>query len=329
MWRRALLILLVVLGGSGLALSSGSGPAAAAECPMPPGHVQVIRQGNVVVETIYCPPGWEDWGYEPDPDGGDSGGGDLHVCTFGGAEIPCSNAAGVWDGSCYVKPLSPQPPMDDSRWEGHEDGVIVSCVNVADASGAACSEGGACTYTYKWIASMPGSGPSPETVARQAVASMGLSMGEIGITGGDPSGTGWRTVIGLPIWLWVADPGPSTTGPNTATASVGTVSVTATATLERIEWTMTSPHGVVTTTCAGPNAPGTVYAASDGAQPSPTCGFQSTQVQTSGDITITGTAYWSIEWTGAGQAGSFAMQPMMRSTQLEVIEVQTVRTQGG
>src|SRR5690606_10426606 len=75
-WRRALLVVLVVLGGSGLALSTGAPPSAAVECPMPPGYVQVIRQGNVVVETVYCPPGWEDWGYEPDPGSGDTGGGD-------------------------------------------------------------------------------------------------------------------------------------------------------------------------------------------------------------------------------------------------------------
>lgn len=157
---------------------------------------------------------------------------------------------------------------------------------------------------------------------------MGLSMGQIGITGGDPDGTGWRTVIGLPIWLWVENPGPSTTGPNSATASVGTVSVTATATLERIEWSMSTPGRVVTTTCSGSNAPGTVYADAYGAQPSPTCGFQAPQVQASGDVTVTGTAYWSIQWAGAGQVGSFGLEPMSQSTQLEVIEVQTLRTEG-
>lgn len=329
MWRRVLLVLLVVLGGTGVALTSGSSSAVAAECPMPPGYVQVIQDNGVVYETVYCPPGWEDWGYEPDPGSGDTGGGEVRVCTFAGEEIPCSTAAGVWDGSCYVKPLSPQPPKEDPRWEGHEDGVIVSCVNVSDATGGACSEGGACTYTYKWIAAMPGAGPSPETVARQAVASMGLGMGQIGVTGGDPEGTGWRTVVGLPIWLWVADPGPSTTGPNTATASVSTVSVTATATLERIDWTMTTPQGVVTTTCSGPNASGTVYAASYGAQPSPTCGFQAAEVQIRGEVTITGTAHWSVEWAGAGHVGSFDMEPMSQSAQLEVIEVQSIRTGGG
>ena len=164
-WRRAMLVVLILLGGSGLALTSGSSPVAAAECPMPPGYLQVIEEGGMVIETIYCPPGWEDWGYEPDPGGEDPGGGDVRVCTFAGAENPCSNAAGDWDGACYVKPLSPQPPKEDPRWEGRDDGVIVSCVNVADSAGGACSDGGACVYTYKWIAAMPGAGPSPETVA--------------------------------------------------------------------------------------------------------------------------------------------------------------------
>lgn len=161
MWRRVLLVLLGVLGGTGVALTSGSSSAVAAEYPMPPGYVQVIQDNGVVYETVYCPPGWEDWGYEPDPGSGDTGGGEVRICTFAGEEIPCSTAAGVWDGSCYVKPLSPQPPKEDPRWEGHEDGVIVSCVNVADATGGACSEGGACTYTYKWIAAMPGPAPPP------------------------------------------------------------------------------------------------------------------------------------------------------------------------
>lgn len=160
MLRRPLLVLLVVFGGSGVALTSGSSPAVAAECPMPPGYVQVISDGGIVYEAIYCPPGWEDWGYQPDPGGGDTGGGEVRVCTFAGAEIPCSTAAGVWDGSCYVKPLTAtakgRPTLARPRGRRHRQ-----LRQHRRRHRRACSEGGACTYTYKWIAAMPGAGPSP------------------------------------------------------------------------------------------------------------------------------------------------------------------------
>ena len=48
----------------------------------------------------------------------------------------------------------------------------------------------------------------------------------VGIT--PPPGPDSTTLVGLPTWMWVADPGPQTWGPITRTASSGSVTVTAT-----------------------------------------------------------------------------------------------------
>lgn len=154
-------------------------------------------------------------------------------------------------------------------------------------------------------------------------------MGDIGVTGGDPQGTGWRTVIGLPLWLWIANPAANTVGPITASASDRGLTVTATATLERIEWTLTDARGVLSLTCSGELAAGTPYESTYRDGPSPTCGWPSSEIQYSGDFTLTGTAYWAVEWDGGSEAGTLAVDPIADSMALEIVEVQTIRTDGG
>ncbi|MBP2407301.1 hypothetical protein JOF44_000204 [Brachybacterium fresconis] len=56
---------------------------------------------------------------------------------------------------------------------------------------------------------------------------MHLEAPEVASTPNDPDTLG---AVGLPVWLWVANPGPTTTGPNSTSATAGDVTVTATAT---------------------------------------------------------------------------------------------------
>jgi hypothetical protein len=154
---------------------------------------------------------------------------------------------------------------------------------------------------------------------------MNLTTGQIGSTppasSSNPSSVG---AVGLPIWLWVANRAENTTGPITRSASGGALTVTATGTLDRVEWTLTRPNGstVGAITCSGANAPGTPYDGRNSAEPSPTCGFGADLNNSPGNLTLTGTAHWSVEWRGGSQEGDIDFTAPGNSTQIRIGELQ-------
>ncbi|WP_233257543.1 hypothetical protein [Promicromonospora sp. AC04] len=160
-------------------------------------------------------------------------------------------------------------------------------------------------------------GPSPGEVAQIAVERMNLRAIDIGMSPA-PDGAG---IVGLPTWLWVQDPGEQTFGPITRTATAGSVTVSATARVERIVWDMGDGTQVV---CAGP---GTPYTASQGRSASPDCGH--TYTRESGYVpgrryTVTATSEWVVDWTGVGQSGSLDLDGLSRSVQVSVGEAQVL-----
>ncbi|WP_419707935.1 hypothetical protein [Promicromonospora sp. NFX87] len=246
-------------------------------------------------------------------DGGGGGGGDTK-CRFQGDEIPCSNGFGTWNGSCYVKQADPQPPKDDPIWDGHDDGVIVEClpyiciptggdnIPITDCPGR----------QIYWAPAPPpgGGGPTPEQLARQAIEQMNFRAGEIAMA---PQGV---SVVGFQTWLWVGDPGESTTGP--IERSVG--GVTATGTLDRIVYDMGDGQ---TVTCQGP---GTPYKESYGDADSPDCGHTYTRTsrnQPGLAYTVTATSYWTVNWAGGGQSGTIPLD-FTTSVQHQVAELQSI-----
>lgn len=263
-------------------------------------------------------------------DGGDPGGGDPQVCRDLGEVVPCSNEYGAWDGDCYVRNASPQPPAGDPAWEGHEpgDGTVLECTPPA------CAEAGGnletCEgHSYYWSASPAApAGPSAEELAQRAVAAMNLSMGQIGST--PPASTANQNpvgTIGLPIWLWIANRAENTTGPITRSAGGGGLTVTATGTLDRVEWTLTAANGttVGAISCDGANAPGTPYDGRNSDEPSPTCGFGADLNGSPGNLTLTGTAYWSVEWqSSGGQTGEIPFTTQPNSSQIRIGELQAL-----
>ncbi|WP_189668969.1 ATP/GTP-binding protein [Promicromonospora soli] len=156
---------------------------------------------------------------------------------------------------------------------------------------------------------------------------MNLSMGEIGSTPpastNDPNAVG---AIGLPIWLWIANRAENTVGPIVRSASDGGLTVSATGTLNRVEWTLTDANGatVGAITCDGANAPGTPYDGRNSAEPSPTCGFGADLNSSPGTLTLTGTAYWVVEWQGGGQTGQIDVPAQSNSTQVRIGELQAL-----
>jgi hypothetical protein len=112
-----------------------------------------------------------------------------------------------------------------------------------------------------WLAEPPPQETvDPAALAQRAVDSMTLLGPDIA----SPRAAGKYTV-GVPMWMWV-NQSATTYGPNTASASAGGITVTATAKVSKIVWKMGDGASV---TC---NGSGTPYTSSEGMAESPTCG---------------------------------------------------------
>ena len=231
--------------------------------------------------------------------------------TANGDAVPCRDGQSWWSDSwgCYAKPMAPQPPKTDPRWSGNTDGALYECYDplVARSGGIA--------ITYRWAATPPAgpaAPPDPRVLAQSAVAQMRLRAVAIGIV---PEPIAGRVgIIGMPTWMWVQDPNPSTLGPITRSASAGGFSVTATAKAERIVWQMGDGASV---TC---RAPGTPYADSFGRQSSPDCGHTYTR---QGTYAVRATSYWAVQWSGMGRSGSIPLN-FTQTTTITMGEVQVL-----
>ncbi|MFE1556107.1 ATP/GTP-binding protein [Streptomyces sp. NPDC058734] len=164
-----------------------------------------------------------------------------------------------------------------------------------------------------------GGGPviDPAVVARQAVDRMRLRPPAIGITP-KPGGKG---VVGMPVYMWT-ETGPETYGPNVASASVGPVSVTATARVSKIVWSMGDGRTVTCTTA------GTPYRPEYGKKASPDCGHRyekPSSTTASGTYHVTATSTWSIDWqvTGGAQGGQLT-EIRTSAVDIAVAEVQVL-----
>jgi hypothetical protein len=151
-------------------------------------------------------------------------------------------------------------------------------------------------------------GPSAEQIARSLIARIELRPIDIGLT---PLGADVMTVVGMPVWLWAAEPTPATWGP--ATISAG--GMTLTAKVQSVTWDM----GDGTTLTCGK---GTEWKRGMGGDPSPTCGHT---YSTQGHYTIRARSHWVATWSGYGRSGTI---PVTLSTtrQLDVGEIQVIQT---
>ncbi|WP_406368399.1 ATP/GTP-binding protein [Streptomyces sp. NBC_00647] len=170
-----------------------------------------------------------------------------------------------------------------------------------------------------FVADTPPGEPAvdPAVVAQQAVAKMKLAGPEIA----SPRAAG-TYIVGVPMWMWVHK-GPTTYGPNTASATAGGVTVTATAKVTKIVWRMGDGS---TVTC---NGPGTRYTAFYGKQASPTCGHTYSRTsadQKGGKYPVAATATWAVDWqvNGGGGTGQFT-EARQSQAQVAIGEVQVVR----
>ncbi|MCL2848616.1 MAG: hypothetical protein FWE61_01055 [Micrococcales bacterium] len=207
---------------------------------------------------------------------------------------------------------------------GRPGRVAAECVQTWDGARIDFELGGRGEF---WVNA---GGVDPAVLARRAVTQMQLRAPQIGMTGGSPPDG--MQIVGIPAWMWVADPGESTTGPIERFASEGGITVRATARLDRTVWTM--GDGTVVT-CPGARAPGTPYEGRYDKLPSPTCGHMYTRTsagQPNEAFTVIVTAYWVVEWSvvagGGGQSGTITQQ-MSRNTPKQVGELQALLVSPG
>jgi hypothetical protein len=234
-----------------------------------------------------------------------------------GVAVPCFDANWGWfsnhDG-CYYRLRDPQPAPTEAVWAGHYPDGAVYDVSCLDPTNGPATSGG-----WTWLASAPegfgATATTPGDVAARAVDQMALVGPAIGITV-TPDKTG---LVGVPVWLWTAV-SPTTWGPNTATASVPGLSVTATARATQIAWDM--GDGTVRV-CKGP---GTAYVA--GGVHSPTCEHvyvASSAGQPNDAYRVTATATWEVTWTGGGTSGTLTVT-RSSSTTVRIGELQVLVT---
>ena len=149
---------------------------------------------------------------------------------------------------------------------------------------------------------------------------------QLGLSPHVQSATG-EGVVNVPIWMWVTDPGASTTGPLTKRATLSGVTIEATGTVDRIEWSM---GGGEVVSCKGPGTPFT-RADAEGKSlkeipASPTCGHKyrkTSRCEKSGQFQVTATAYWNVHWTGGGMQGDIPLN-FSRSIPLRVADLRPV-----
>jgi hypothetical protein len=242
--------------------------------------------------------------------------GGAPACLRFGAPRPCQDPAfGTWSNAlqCYLKRTDPPPPPTSPLWGGHyPDGAIYDCVDpIVRGTG-----GG-----EFWLPGPPpGAALTPAQAAGLVVRRMVLRAAEIGIVPADKPGS--IGAVGAPVYMWTT-PGPTTFGPQVLTSSAGGTSITATAKVDRIVWTMGDGASVVCRT------PGTPYEDRYGFDSSPDCGYRYTRTSAGrpgNAYPITATSYWLIDWSGPGGSAGQIPLTLNSNTSIVVGELQALTT---
>lgn len=155
----------------------------------------------------------------------------------------------------------------------------------------------------------------PAVVAQQAFDQTTIPLPGIGLS--PPVGV--DQVVNIPTWLWV-----DAFQPVSATASVGSVSVTVTARPVRVDWSMGNGESV---TC--PNG-GTPYDRSRLAEAQRTsCSYtyrRSSASRAAGAFSVRATSVWRVTWAASGvsASGDFGLVSRSTDVSVRVAEIQTL-----
>lgn len=323
--KRGLGVLATALLAIALVVVGAVGPAAANTC-----HTD--DAGNQVCDVETGTPG--NPGTNPGPGAGPADftpGPTSCVDKFAKpapAEIPCSNGKGWWDNTrqCYWTLDNPQrsaPGRDPAV------GAFYSCDPLP--SFCASVPVGSCFGISQWLDTPPPGIQqyTPAQAAGKLAKTFVLTAIDIGMAPeqkvhtDDPAGTAAyrRTWVGIPVWLWVNNPTSSSWGPESKTATLGGVTVTATAKVQSLTWNSGDGQNV---TCGAGTAFNAAAYANQAAVDSPTCGLRYQHTSNGGTFTVTATTNWIVEWSGGGQSGNIQMPTTSSSTTVRVGELQSV-----
>ncbi|MFE9882292.1 ATP/GTP-binding protein [Streptomyces sp. NPDC005784] len=252
----------------------------------------------------------------------DVGAGNCHITEFcvsvgigGKSDGGGGQAGGSQDDSnsklqCKYTKVEPKPPANHPAWKGKDrkknNLYLMECTDGGQINPA--------SFVVVPTDQNPVPQVDPQELAQRAVDSMTL----LGPNIASPRAAG-RYTVGVPMWMWV-NQSATTYGPNAASASAGGVTVTATAKVSKIVWTMGDGASV---TC---NGPGTPYTSAEGMTQSPTCGHVYSKTSAgapSGKYRLTATSTWTINWQGGGAAGQLT-EVRQTNVQVAIGEVQVV-----
>jgi len=237
--------------------------------------------------------------------------------------------------NCGWKALPIVPVAGSPLWGGNDPsaGYVEYSNCLADPSAGALAG-------YRYVANArpgapppPSPPPTPEELAQQAYKQLPIPDPRMNF---GPDGS--QIAVNYWLYLWIDDPGPIK-----ATATAGAVSVTATAKLSSVTWTMGEPispdalnSAAAPITCQGTGVdPGPTVDTT--AEPAGgTCAYlykvRSTPERTGGSGTwpVTATANWTITWAATtGQAGALPAPPTVSTTQVRVGAWSTVMAADG
>lgn len=252
--------------------------------------------------------------------GGGSSGSRPHTCHHPRlGEVDCRDPVrGLWSPywNCYVKPMEPQPPAGDGRWEGRgpdEGAVYVFSCPIDEHSEQ---------QYYQFLTQPPGV-PSIVALGQEAVRRLPLAEPVIGIAP-SPDGAG---LVGVPVWLWVdnADTGWGPVGPRCVSGPG--ITVCARAEVVGVRWQVGTGETVA---CDGP---GTPYRA-DLAAAEPACGYTyawPSSTRPDGRYQVTAETEWQVQWWVAPRGSGAEVEDFTfrdSSTSIQINELQVV-TSGG
>jgi hypothetical protein len=247
-------------------------------------------------------------------------------CVFKGQTVPCRTADGFFDAAsgCYLTPQD-APTSLVNPVNGYPPGTKFYRCWVILGVVEGRPEG---IERFESVIREPGQTETidPRVAAQQVVETMNFVAPHLGLSPYVQSAT-HEGIVNVPIWMWVTDPGSTTTGPQTKRAAVGGVAIEATGTVDRIEWSMGAGGKI---TCKGAGTPFSramaVGKSLKEIPASPTCGYKyrkTSRCAKSGAYQVTATAYWNVHWTGGGMEGDIPLN-FSRSVPLQVTDLRPV-----
>ena len=252
-------------------------------------------------------------------------------CELDGQKVPCKTEYGAWNssGECYVDLSEDQssPPTGKSNM----DGAWYSCSTVTwssticrnqipdvegrvveseddedngDVDNDAEQKYQLCMnqsfVTPDWREEPPAGVDrlTPGQAAQRLIRTFVLKGPDFTTTVAERG----HGAVGLPVWIWVPEGNQKSDnwGPYTKTATLGGVTVTATAKVSSVKYSMGDGGSV---TCRGP---GVAYFVSRSQVDSPSCGYKYSRMSPDEGrdaYTVNADATWSVHWSGGGQSG--------------------------